>query len=73
MEENIGKPIDPSVSGGAVANPVHGGLDQGFGWGKGARAAENGPSCCDGGQLLTGVGFNSATVPACRTAFAWWG
>ena len=22
MEENIGKPIDPSVSGGAVANPT---------------------------------------------------
>ena len=46
------------------------GLDQEI-VGEKARAAENGPSCCDGGQVPTGVGFNSATAPACRTAFAW--
>ena len=44
-------------------------LDQEIGWGRNARAAENGPSCDDGGQVLTGVGFNSATEPACRRTF----
>ena len=33
----------------------------------------NGPSCYDDGQVLTGVGFNSATEPACRTTFGWCG
>jgi ATP-dependent exoDNAse (exonuclease V) alpha subunit len=38
--------------------------------GKGeARAADNGPSCCDDGQGATGPGLSSATDPACRRTF----
>ena len=35
-----------------------------------ARGADHDPSCDHRAQGLTGVGFNSATAPACCTALA---
>ena len=53
----------------AVGGEIHGALDQND-WGReGARAVENGPRLDDNRQVLTGLGFNSATAAACRTTF----
>jgi len=41
--------------------------------GENARAAGHGPSSDAARQVLTGVGFNSATDPVCRITFAWSG
>src|SRR5437899_729876 len=52
----------------AVGGHIHGSPRSEKSWGN-ARAAENGPSLRALVQVLTGVGFSSATDPACRVTF----